>query len=58
MSRIFCQFASLAILLGCFFVPLAGCGGPSEPVGVDDNGLEEAEEFQDSEEYVSGEEGI
>lgn len=56
MFRHINQFTALGILLGCLTAPLTGCGASSTPVGVEDDGLEEALEEQQSKEYISGEE--
>jgi len=51
---------SALMVLACFLVvPCVGCGSSSsQPVGVEDNSLEEFEALQNDEEYIEAEENI
>ena len=52
-SKLF-KVSAIALLLGTFALPLAGCGGvESEPIGVDEPDPEM--EAMESEEYIEGE---
>ncbi|TWU23396.1 hypothetical protein Pla52o_29320 [Novipirellula galeiformis] len=53
-----CKTAAFFLFAGCLCLPLAGCGSSTDPVGVEDGGLQEDEAFKESEEYTSGEQGI
>jgi len=54
----FKNFVRFAFIFSFLGLPITGCGSATAPVGVEDNSLEEAESFEETEEYVSGEEGI
>lgn len=49
------KFLTFTFLLSFSCLPLTGCGPSTEPVGVEDDSLEEAMELQETEEYISGE---
>jgi len=55
----FNRMTAVMIMLGCLLsLPFTGCGSTTAPVGVQDDGLEQAEADKATEDYVSGEEGI
>ncbi|MFG0263328.1 MAG: hypothetical protein ACF788_13125 [Novipirellula sp. JB048] len=58
LQRVY-HWTAMLVLGGCLLLPCAGCGGSTtDPVGVDESGLEEFEQMQQTEEYIEGERNL